>query len=368
VRVLTVVGARPQFVKAGVLSPALHEAGIAEMIVHTGQHYDFNMSEAFFRELDLAPPHASLDVGSGGHGWQTGEIMKRLEPVMQQARPDCVLVYGDTNSTLAGALVASKLQIPVAHVEAGLRSFAPEMPEETNRIVADHVSRLLFAPHQRAAERLQREAVWGEVHVVGDLMADLAQRVARALPARPEILDRFGLIERGYGVVTVHREANTQGERFAAIWRGLQRAGMPLVFPVHPRTRPLVERLSADSPGAIIICEPLSYREMIGLTAHARVVFTDSGGLQKEAFVLRVPCVTLREETEWTETLVGGWNRLAGCDSEAIARGAVFPSAQAASEVYGADGCASRIAAILARFLTKASLGVGSLTDVKAVS
>ena len=347
-RVLSVVGARPQFVKAAVLSPALANSGISETLVHTGQHYDFNMSDIFFRNFNLKSPDVCLGVGSAPHGRQTGAMMTQLEPVIERERPDCVLVYGDTNSTLAAALVASKLQIPVAHIEAGLRSFRIEMPEEINRIVADHTAGILFAPNERAAERLRLEAVSGSIHVVGDLMVDLARRLARGLPPRPAILDRFGLQPGKYGVVTIHRAANVELNRFSRLWEGLRRIPMPLVFPVHPRTRALAEAHARRNRSKVILCEPLPYLEMAALTARALGVYTDSGGLQKEAFVFGVPCVTLREETEWTETLQGGWNRLAGDDPDAIATPVTRPSTQR-KDAFGPPDCARGITDILLR-------------------
>lgn len=320
-RVLTCVGARPQFIKAAVVSSELQRRGVEEVLVHSGQHYDATMSDVFFKELPLPKPAYELAVGSAGHGAQTGRMMERLEPIVESERPDWLVVYGDTNSTLAGALVGAKLHVPVAHVEAGLRSFNRSMPEEINRIVTDHVSTLLFAPTESAARQLASEGIAHGVVVVGDVMVDLARRVAATLPARPAILARFGMQPREYGVATVHRAANTDDkERFLRILEGLRRVDMPIVFPAHPRTRALAVTSGAGSGDNIILCEPLSYLEMIALTARAATVFTDSGGLQKEAFVLHVPCVTLREETEWLETLEGGWNVLAGANPETIAR------------------------------------------------
>ncbi|HTU80636.1 MAG TPA: UDP-N-acetyl glucosamine 2-epimerase, partial [Candidatus Acidoferrales bacterium] len=239
-RVLSCVGARPQFVKAAVLSAELERRGIEEVLVHTGQHYDFSMSDVFFDELSIPKPKYELGVGSAGHGEQTGEMMRRLEPIVAAEAPDWTIVYGDTNSTLAGALVAAKLGIGVAHVEAGLRSFNRSMPEEINRIVADHVATLLLVPNERAAAQLRSEGIAGEVRVVGDLMVDLCARVGRTLPELPPVLERFGLRPGEYGVATVHRAGNTDDPaRFGRIVEGLRRAGFPIVFPVHPRTLPI---------------------------------------------------------------------------------------------------------------------------------
>jgi UDP-N-acetylglucosamine 2-epimerase len=277
------------------------------------------MSGVFFEELQLPAPAYNLGVGSGGHGVQTGEMLKRLEPVAQRESPDWVLVYGDTNSTLAGALTGAKLHVPVAHVEAGLRSFNREMPEEINRIVADHVADLLLVPNQHAAKQLEEEGITRGVRIVGDLMVDLALQVASKLPAHPPILDRFGVQPRAYCVATIHRAGNTDDPRtFARLLQGLRSVDRPIVFPVHPRTSEIARRAGAGEGDNLILCEPLPYVEMLALLSQAATLFTDSGGLQKEAFVLKVPCVTLREETEWLDTLEDGWNVLTGSDPEKI--------------------------------------------------
>jgi UDP-N-acetylglucosamine 2-epimerase (non-hydrolysing) len=321
-RVLSVIGARPQFVKAALLSAELARRGIEEILVHTGQHYDREMSDVFFEELELPAPKHHLGVGGGGHGAQTGEMMKRLEPVVQQEAPDWVLVYGDTNSTLAGALVAAKLHVPVAHVEAGLRSFNRRMPEEINRIVADHVGDLLLVPNAHSARQLEEEGITRGVRVVGDLMVDLALKVAATFSARPPILDRFGVQPRAYYVATIHRASNTDDiPTFRRLLQGLRALDRPVVFPVHPRTRDIAGREGAGDGDNLILCEPLPYAQMLALVSQAVTVFTDSGGLQKEAFVLKVPCVTLREETEWLDTLEDGWNVLAGSDPSKIVEG-----------------------------------------------
>ena len=341
-RVLSCVGARPQFVKAAVLSAELERRGIEDVLVHTGQHYDAQMSDVFFRELALREPRYELGVGSAGHGVQTGEMMRRLEPIVQAEAPDWMLVYGDTNSTLAGALVASKLGVPIAHVEAGLRSFNRGMPEEINRVVTDHVSDLLLVPNARAARQLASEGIVDGVRVVGDLMVDLAVRVARNLPEHPPILDRFGVRPYTYGVATIHRAANTDDrETFGRLIEGLRGVDMPVVFPIHPRTRAIAREFGVGDRDNILVCEPLSYHETMALLGRSLVLFTDSGGMQKEAYVLRVACVTLREETEWLETLEDGWNVLAGSDPEKIVRAArrLMPSRQ--REHYG-DGRSAR--------------------------
>jgi UDP-N-acetylglucosamine 2-epimerase len=341
VRVLSVVGARPQFVKAALLSAELARRGIEEIVVHTGQHYDREMSDVFFEELQLPAPKHHLGVGSGGHGAQTGEMLKRLEPVVQSEAPDWLLVYGDTNSTLAGALTAAKMHIPVAHVEAGLRSFNRTMPEEINRIVADHVADLLLVPNEHAAKQLAQEGVTRGVRVVGDLMVDLAMQAAAGVPAHPPILDRFRVSPGSYCVATIHRASNTDDiATFRRLLQGLRMADRPVVFPVHPRTREIALREGAGQGDNLILCEPLAYAQMIALLARSAVLFTDSGGLQKEAFVLKIPCVTLREETEWVDTLEDGWNVLAGSDPSKIAHAARRPVPLRQGTPYG-DGHAA---------------------------
>jgi UDP-GlcNAc3NAcA epimerase len=347
-RVLSIVGARPQFVKAAVLSREFRRSGIVEMLVHTGQHYDAQMSDVFFTELDLPAPHRHLGVGSGMHGAQTGEMMIRLEPVVQEANPDCVLVYGDTNSTLAGALVASKLHVPLVHVEAGLRSFDRSMPEEINRLVADRLADLLLTPSEEAARQLRREGTTAPVEVVGDVMVDLALEIAGTLPSRPPILDRFALVSKRFALATVHRAGNTDdAPRFAGIIAGLRAVPLPVVFPVHPRTRELCNALGVGSGDNIITCEPLSYSDMLALQIHARVVLTDSGGIQKESITVGTPCVTLRDNTEWTETLLDDWNVLAGADSTFIASAAARPVPSTRIYPYGRGHSGERMVAAM---------------------
>lgn len=355
-KILSVVGARPQFVKAAVLSAEFAERGVEEILIHTGQHYDAEMSDVFFEELKIPKPRYELGVGSAGHGAQTGEMMRRLEPVAVAERPDAIVVYGDTNSTLAGALVGAKLGIPVAHVEAGLRSFNRSMPEEINRVVADHVSTWLFVPNARARAQLASEGIVNGVVEVGDLMVDLVTRAAKTLPPNPPVLERFGVAPYAYGVATIHRPSNTDDpETFGRLIEGLHAVDMPIVFPVHPRTRGIAAARSVGKDDNIIVSPPLSYGETIALLARACVIFTDSGGMQKEAYVLRVPCVTLREETEWLETLEDGWNVLAGSDPAKIARSArrLMPAKQKSH--YGDGGSAAAIATALTANATTAN-------------
>ncbi|MFT4605258.1 MAG: UDP-GlcNAc3NAcA epimerase [Rhodothermales bacterium] len=314
--VLSVVGARPQFVKAAVVSHAIRAAGIREILVHTGQHYDERMSEVFFDELGIPRPDVNLEVGSGSHAVQTGGMMTALESlILNGDRPDWVLVYGDTNSTIAAALVASKLHIPVAHVEAGLRSFNRRMPEEINRIVTDRLSRLLFCPTQTAVDHLANEGITEGVMLSGDVMLDATLHFAELAAQRVPLTDVTDREAGSYHVSTVHRAENTDDPaRMAAILTALGRLSKPVLLPAHPRVR----KLLGEVPANIHVREPASYLELLTLVRNADRVFTDSGGLQKEAVWLGRPCVTLRDETEWVETQVGGWNRVVGAGVESI--------------------------------------------------
>ena len=311
-RILTVVGARPQFVKAAAISRAVAARGdIEEILLHTGQHFDPEMSDVFFAELGIAAPRVNLDIHGGNHGAMTGRMLAGIEAAILAERPDIVLVPGDTNSTLAGALAAAKLHVPVAHLEAGLRSFNRAMPEEINRVLTDHVSALLFCPTETAVANLRREGIVAGVHDIGDVMYD-ATRFAAAQARRSPVLERLGLTERGYAVATVHRAESTDSrESLAAIIDFLQQRAREhaVVLPLHPRTRQLLAQWQLDL-GPVRACEPLGYLDMHRLLQSAAAVYTDSGGLQKEAYFHRVPCVTLRSETEWVETVAAGWNRL----------------------------------------------------------
>lgn len=311
--VLTVVGARPQFIKASPVSHALlAHGGFREILVHTGQHFDAAMSDVFFEELDIPPPKHNLEVNSLGHGAMTGRMLEKLEEVMIAEKPDWVLIYGDTNSTVAGALAAAKLHIPVAHVEAGLRSFNRRMPEEINRVVADHLSALLFCPTQTAVDNLKDEGITKGVHHVGDVMYDVTLAAVERARGRSKVLERHGLTPKTYAVATIHRAENTDDpDRFARVmqWLSDRAQETPVAMPVHPRTRKLMEK-SGLTPKGVRLIDPLGYLDMAWLTHNAAAVFTDSGGLQKEAYFHRVPCVTLRDETEWVETVEAGWNRL----------------------------------------------------------
>jgi UDP-GlcNAc3NAcA epimerase len=318
-RLVTVIGTRPQFVKAAMVSRALAGASVPERIIHSGQHYDPGMSQVFFDELGIPRPDVHLDVGSGSHAAQTGRIMERLEPVLHATRvPIALQVYGDTNTTLAAALTASKLGVPLIHVEAGLRSFNRAMPEEVNRIVTDRLSALLCCPTQTAVENLAAEGIVDGVYLSGDVMFDATRHFAGRADERVRLSTLIPFAPAEYAVATVHRAENTDSPAvLRRLLDGLSRLGLPVVFPLHPRTRARLAGVAA--PPSVHFLEPLGYLAMLKLVSHARAVLTDSGGLQKEAFWLNVPCITLRSETEWVETLEGGWNRLAGTEPDAIA-------------------------------------------------
>lgn len=330
-KIATVVGARPQFIKAAAVSHAiaarrrLGAPGLQEMMIHTGQHYDHDLSEVFFRELGLSAPAHNLNVGSGTHAEQTGAIMRRLEPLLTEHGPDLVLIYGDTNSTLAAALVAAKLNIPIAHVEAGLRSRNMRMPEEINRIVADRLATLLFVGTEAARRNLIGEGLSDNIHDVGDVMLDTLRLFGEHAGDTRARLSPFGLLPDQYALATVHRAENADDEtRLAAILAGLRLLSQRLavVLPLHPRTAVALERLDAAAATGLRITPPVSYLDMLALERGARLILTDSGGVQKEAYFHGVPCVTLRDETEWTETVESGWNRLAPPEPEAIASAA----------------------------------------------
>ncbi len=352
-RIASIVGARPQFIKAAAVSRRLRRAH-RELLIHTGQHYDYRMSQAFFEELEIPAPDVNLEVGSGPHGAQTAAMLSGLEQTLIAERPDRVLVYGDTNSTLAGTLAAAKLNIPVSHVEAGLRSFNRRMPEEVNRVVTDHLADQLFCPSRTAADNLAAEGVTCGVHVVGDVMADVLRWARERIGDSPSrVASELGLSPGGYLLATVHRPENTDDpERLAAIVEALSATAEPVVLPLHPRTRAALARLTGSSEpfaGTGVRClEPVGYLEMMRLASGARLILTDSGGLQKEAYWLKVPCVTLRDQTEWVETTDSGWNALVGADTEKILERVrtMRPPAEH-PPLYGDGGASSRIVALV---------------------
>ncbi len=341
-KVITIVGARPQFIKAAAFSRELRQQH-QEVLVHTGQHYDPKLSDVFFQELDLPRPDHNLDVGSGSHGRQTGQMLERLESVLADETPDWVVVFGDTNSTLAGALAAAKLRLPLAHVEAGHRSFDRSMPEEVNRIVADHCSDLLFCPSETAIEQLAREGLSERAHLTGDIMYDSLLQHLPLIEERSGIIERLGLAPGGYALATVHRASNTDDPAaLGRILEALAQLDEPVVFPMHPRARLALVSADLETAANVQVIEPVGYLEMLALERTARMVLTDSGGVQKESYLLGVPCVTLREETEWPETLIDGWNVLAGSEPQRILEAARRPRPEGEPPQLFGDGHAAR--------------------------
>ena len=318
-KLLTVIGARPQFIKAATVSRALarHFPGAREILVHTGQHYDANMSDVFFDELEIPRPDHHLGIGGGSHGQNTGRMLEKLDALMTDEQPDWVLVYGDTDSTLAGALAAAKLHIPVAHVEAGLRSFNRRMPEEINRILTDHVADMLFVPTQVARANLRNEGIGdAKIHMTGDVMYDAALHY-RTRARQPQWFARLGA--DAFALCTIHRAENTDDpDRMRGILAGLAQSRMPVVLPLHPRTRKQLAQHGLELPDTVHVVDPVGYLEMVWLESHCDLVVTDSGGVQKEAYFHGKPCVTLRDETEWVELVEAGANVLAGADPAQI--------------------------------------------------
>lgn len=358
-KIVTVVGARPQFVKAATVSAAIvaekkRGAEVEEVLVHTGQHYDQNMSQVFFEQLEVPRPKYNLAVGSGSHGAMTGKMLGAVEQILLDEKPDWLLVYGDTNSTLAGALAAAKLHVPVCHVEAGLRSFDKRMPEEVNRILTDHVSKLLLCPTHTAVVNLKNEGVTEGVHHVGDVMYDAALMFAKVAQGS-DVMARHGLTPKSFVLATVHRAENTDDpQRLQGILEALTAvasAQCPLLLPLHPRTRatlknrglePLLERNRA-----VKIVEPVPFLDMIVLEQQAKLILTDSGGVQKEAYFHRVPCVTLRDETEWVETIEAGWNQLAGADPARINAAVAAARPGRSIDEYGEGNAAGKVLELL---------------------
>lgn len=328
-KVVTIIGARPQFIKSVLVSKALRKAGHQEFLIHTGQHYNHEMSQIFFDELSMPGPDVNIGIGSGSHGRQTGRMLMRIEEILIAERPDLVLVYGDTNSTLAGALAACKLHILLAHVEAGLRSFNRDMPEEHNRVLTDHCSDLLFCPTQTAVDNLAREGIVQSVYLVGDTMYDAVLQFAEIARRRSTILQDMRLKPQSYLLATIHRPYNTDvPENLRNILTAFSKIDELIIFPVHPRTQEKIAMLDGSFNlervmRNVKIIEPVGYLDMLMMEHNARIILTDSGGIQKEAYFFGVPCVTLRSETEWAETLEGGWNVLVGNNRSLIVREAL---------------------------------------------
>jgi UDP-GlcNAc3NAcA epimerase len=347
-KTIHVVGARPQFVKAAMVSRALKNRG-EEFILHTGQHYSENMSRLFFSELKLPEPDINLEIGSGSHAEQTSGMLLGIDRYLETVQPDWMIVYGDTNSTLAGALAAAKREIPIAHVEAGLRSFNRSMPEEINRLVSDHLSTLLFCPTDQAVENLAQEGITRGVHQVGDVMADSLLVFREIAEKKSPVLQTLNLEPRGYALATVHRGGNTDvRENLAAIIDGFSRIDFELIFPMHPRTQKMMAEFGLKIPANLRVIEPVGYLDMLMLESNAECILTDSGGIQKEAYLLGVRCITLREETEWVETVSAGWNCLTGANSNAIkARFDDFHPRNERPQIYGDGHAADKIINIL---------------------
>ncbi len=356
-KIVTILGARPQFIKAAPVSKLLATSNVTEILVHTGQHYDYDMSQVFFDEMGISTPNINLGVGSGSHGHQTSRMLSGIEDVLINEKPDCLLVYGDTNSTLAGALAAVKLHIPVAHVEAGLRSFNRKMPEEHNRVLTDHCSDLLFCPTQTAIDNLSKEGITQGVHWVGDTMYDAVLHFSEIAQQRSTILTKLGLEPKQYSLATVHRPYNTDvPENLSSILSTFGEFGETIVFPVHPRTHKKINALDGFGNYAdnIKMISPVGYLDMLMLEQNARLILTDSGGIQKEAYFFKVPCVTLRPETEWVETVEAGWNVLSGVSSKQILKAAgtfLNPSHKIGEhkKIYGTGNAAKQIWDILRR-------------------
>lgn len=344
-KVLTVVGARPQFIKAAALSPCFADCEqVEELIVHTGQHYDASMSDVFFEEMRIPPPKYNLGIGGGSHGQNTGRMIEGIEQILLEERPSAVLVYGDTDSTLAASIAASKLGIYLAHVEAGLRSFRRAMPEEINRVLTDHISDVLYAPSQVAADHLIREGIsTKKIVITGDVMCDTVRIFSSIAKEKSQILRQLGLESGKYHLLTMHRKENTDEPGvLQSVMNGLAKSDLPIVFPVHPRTTDRISKFGIALPDCVVKVDPLGYLDTLQLLSNCKLLLTDSGGMQKEAYFLGRPCVTLREETEWVELVDQRVNILAGASEKKIGDalgGSSWPSF--VTGIYG-DGMASR--------------------------
>src|SRR4030042_2585276 len=318
-KIASVVGARPQFIKSAPVSNAIAEAGHQEYKIHTGQHYDYDLSQVFFEEMGIPEPAVNLSIGSGTHAQQTGQMMVGIEAELLDQKPDIVLVYGDTNSTLAGALAAAKLEVKLAHIEAGLRSFNRTMPEEHNRVLTDHCSDLLFCPTHTAVDNLYKEGITKGVHLVGDTMYDAVLQFGNIATQRSIILNKLGLDPKKYILATVHRSYHTDNSGvLSAILSIFQKVDETIIFPIHPRTLRAMAAANLSIPKNVKVIDPVGYLDMLILEKNAKIILTDSGGVQKEAYFFETPCLTLRSETEWVETIESGWNCLVGIDPDLI--------------------------------------------------
>jgi UDP-N-acetylglucosamine 2-epimerase len=367
--IVSIVGARPEFIQAAPVNRALRR-NHAEILVHTGQHYDYRLSQVFFEHLSLPEPDINLEVGSGPHGQQTGEMVMRIERVLAQHKPDLVIVRGDTNSTLAGALAASKLHIPLAHIEAGERSYNKRMPEEINRLVADRLAEVLFCITRSAVRHLAEEGIVQGVYYTGDVMLDALEQHIAIARTRSQILSDLDLPKGGYLLATVHRAGNTDDpDRMRSIVAAFNQIHEPIVFPIHPRTLGVIARLGLSFAPHVRAIEPVGYLDMLMLERHARAILTDSGGVQREAYFLSIPCITLRDETELMETVEAGWNRLVGADPERIlsaCRSFVPPADHPA--LFGDGHAAERIVEVLTTGPIAFGLHYDRVVDVAAPS
>ncbi len=352
-KIVTLIGARPQFIKTPLISKEIRKFA-KEIVVHTGQHYDANMSDIFFKELGIPKPDYNLAVGSGNQGAQTAKMLEKIEEVLIKEKPDLVIIFGDTNSTVAGALAAVKLHIPVVHIEAGMRSYNREMPEEINRVLSDHISDILLCSTKTAVQLLKKEGITKGVYNTGDVMNDIQQKISKS---KSQILKELKIKPKNYILATVHRQENTdKKENLENIFKAFEQIKDTIVYPIHPRTKKMIKQYGWEKWVAGIshlkLIDPVGYKEMMGLESNAKLILTDSGGVQKEAYNAFVPCITLREQTEWVETVKSGWNRIAGADTNKIVRLAKnFPKPKNHPNFLGDGKAYLKIAKIIKKFL-----------------
>lgn len=351
-KIASIVGARPQFIKAVPISREIRKDH-DEVLIHTGQHYDYEMSKIFFNELSIPEPDYNLEVGSGTHGYQTGEMLKKLEDVLVKEKPDIALVYGDTNSTLAGALASVKLYIKLGHVEAGLRSYNKNMPEEINRVLTDHISDLLFCPTTTSVKNLRKEGIKNGVYLVGDVMYDSLMYNIKIAEKKSRILEKLDLNKKDYLLLTIHRAENTDNvENLVKILGSVSKIEEKVIFPIHPRTRNVIKKYKIKIGNNIVLSDPLSYLDFIKLEKYAKKILTDSGGMQKEAYILKIPCITLRDRTEWIETVDDGWNILVGRDENRIINAVKnFDPKEKQRNVYGDGNASEKIVDIICQLV-----------------
>lgn len=355
-KIVSVVGARPQFIKVKPIIDELRKKRIKHLLIHTGQHYDYQMSKVFFDELKIPKPDYNLGVGSHSHGKQTASMLERIEKVLFKEKPDLVVVYGDTNSTLAGALAAAKLNLPVAHIEAGLRSFRKDMPEEINRVLTDHISTLLFCPTHNALQNLRKEGMTKGLFFVGDVMLDVFK--AEIMKIGQGIVKKLKLSCKGYILLTIHRQENTNDPKnLIAMLHSLEQCGKKIIFPIHPRTNSILLKFPGFNKSKfnnLLFIKPVSYTEMLGLESNAGLILTDSGGVQKEAYFLKTPCLTLRRETEWIETLSNGWNKSIGFEPKWIRRRLEsYKQPFSQKQFFGGGQAAKKIVRIIGQYFRR---------------